>query len=157
MALVAPNVVGAMHKLGIPFGPSDLPAIVRSRKRLVKNGFLAYEGTLLKVTSKGQKALRWLELHDYGMQSPPRWDGRWRVLIFDIPERIRHVREKLRSLLQGIGFKCLQRSVWIYPYDCEDVITLLKADLGVGKKMLYMIVDELEYDAPVKKMFGLLQ
>lgn len=156
VALVAPNVLGAMRKLGIPLGPNDAPAITRARRRLVLNGFLAYDGKILKVTPKGQKALRWLEVNDYGHHKPIRWDGRWRVLVFDIPEGMRQTRQRLRTLLRGIGFACLQHSVWIYPYDCEDVITLLKADLGVGKRMLYMIVDELEYDAPIKKIFKLV-
>jgi hypothetical protein len=45
--------------------------------------------------------------------------------------------------------------VWLYPYDCEDVIVLLKADLKIGKDVLYMIVDELEFDQPYCRYFGL--
>ena len=65
------------------------------------------------------------------------------------------MRAKIRDTLQSIGFSRLQDSVWIYPYDCEALITLFKADLRIGKDMLYMIVDELEYDAPIRKRFGL--
>ena len=54
-----------------------------------------------------------------------------------------------------IGFKRLQDSVWIYPYNCEEVVTLLKADLDVGKALLYMIVDTLEDDEEIKKYFDL--
>lgn len=54
-----------------------------------------------------------------------------------------------------IGFIRLQDSVWIYPYDCEDLLTLLKADLKVGKDLLYMIVDSLEGDAKIRLFFGL--
>ena len=54
-----------------------------------------------------------------------------------------------------IGFMRLQDSVWIYPYDCEDLLTLLKADFKVGRDMLYMVVDQLEYDVSLKVRFGL--
>ena len=84
-----------------------------------------------------------------------KWDGKWRVLIFDIPEKRKSVRNKIRQSLRTIGFMRLQNSVWIYPYDCEDFIILLKADFKIGKDVLYMIVEELEYDTPVKLYFGL--
>ena len=54
----------------------------------------------------------------------------------------------------NIGFMRLQDSVWIYPYDCEDLIALFKADSKIGKDILYMIVEALEYDEPVKSYFG---
>ena len=54
-----------------------------------------------------------------------------------------------------IGFVRLQDSVWVYPYDCEDLIVLLKADFKIGKDVLYMIVDELQGDWERRKEFGL--
>ena len=54
-----------------------------------------------------------------------------------------------------IGFVRLQDSVWVYPYDCEDLIVLLKADFKIGKDVLYMIVDEMEGDTHLRKEFGL--
>ena len=50
----------------------------------------------------------------------------------------------------------LQDSVWVYPYDCEDIIGLLKTDIGVGKDLLYMIADEIENDRHLRENFGLL-
>ena len=50
----------------------------------------------------------------------------------------------------------MQDSVWVYPYDCEDILTLLKTDLGVGKYILYLIVDELENDKHLREFFDLV-
>ena len=154
IVVVAPNVLGAMSKLGLLPDRSVLGAINRSRQMLVKNGFLLYKNNLLHLTPKGEKELRFLEIAEFGLQKPPRWDGRWRILTFDIPERRRTVRTRVRQILEKIGFKRLQDSVWLYPYDCEDVIVLLKADLKIGKDMLYVIVDELEYDKAYRKHFN---
>ena len=63
----------------------------------------------------------------------------------------------MRRMLVAMGFLPLQRSVWVYPYDCEDVIVLLKADLRIGKDMLYLIVDELENDKWLRKEFDLFK
>lgn len=156
VALVAPNVIGAMRKLGIPLSVRQDATVVRARKRLVEKGLLAYEGGMLRLTNKGRGVLDRVDLAEYGSQKKKqRWDKRWRLLIFDIPEKKRALRDKIRNTLAAIGFMRLQDSAWIYPYDCEDLITLLKADFKIGKDMLYAIVEELEYDAPVREYFGL--
>ena len=153
--VIAPNVLGAMAKLGIIRSPRQKDIVTRSCDRLVKSGLLKWENRKLRLTSKGVTALHTLEAREIAMRKPRRWDRKWRVLIFDIPEYRKHVRNRIRYTLRSIGFIHLQHSVWIYPYDCEDLITLLKADFHVGRDMLYMIVDSLEGDAPIKKRFGL--
>ena len=77
-------------------------------------------------------------------------------MIFDIPEKMKNVRNNLTILLKQGGFYHLQDSVWVYPYDCEDIIALLKTDFGIGKYLLYLIVEELENDKRLREEFGLL-
>jgi len=154
VALVAPGVIGAMGKLGLIPSARQLEIIKRSRSRLVARGLLVYHGNMLRLTTKGEQVLRRLELHDFRLRKPKRWDRKWRVLIFDIPERRKSLRFKLRYTLKAIGFVRLQDSVWVYPYDCEDLITLLKADFKIGKDLLYLIVDSIENDIHLKSHFG---
>lgn len=144
-----------MGKLGILPGPRQKDSIRDARNRLVRKGLLAWEGNKLRVTDKGRKKLRSWSLQKYQIPKPKKWDKRWRVLIFDIPERRKGLRDKVRRALQASGFVRLQDSVWIYPYDCEELIILLKADFKIGKDMLYMIVDTLEYDTPILTRFNL--
>ncbi len=155
VALVAPGVIGAMGKLGLIPSSRQLEIIKKSRSRLVARGLLVFQDGFLRLTPKGERVLRRLELHDFKLKRPKRWDKKWRVLIFDIPERRKSLRYKLRLTLLSIGFVRLQDSVWVYPYDCEDLITLLKADFKVGKEMLYLIVDSIENDGPLKTRFEL--
>jgi len=155
VAMVAPNVVGAMGRLGMLPSNRENEIIKRSRERLLRRGLISYQGRFLRLTAKGKESLRMLELREFKNQSPQDWDGRWRVLIFDIPEKRRVIRNKIRRTLVQMGFARLQDSVWLYPYDCEDVITLLKADLRIGRDVLYLIVDTLEYEAPFRKIFKL--
>ena len=84
-----------------------------------------------------------------------KWDRRWRVVIFDIPERRKSVRASLRRFMNEYGFVRLQDSVWIYPYDCEDLIALAKANFRVGADVLYMIVERLEHDKHLREHFKL--
>lgn len=55
--------------------------------------------------------------------------------------------------MQSFGFYRLQDSVWVYPYDCEDVIGLLKTNLGLGSAVLYMIVEKIENDRRLREHF----
>ncbi|MDO8590956.1 MAG: hypothetical protein Q7R65_03180 [bacterium] len=155
VAVMAPNVFGSMAKLGLLPGKRQKEFIKVTRDRLVDKGLLEWQGNFLKLTAKGEALLARLELKDYKIKKPKRWDGKWRVLIFDIPETRKTQREKVRCTLVSIGFLRLQDSVWIYPYDCEELITLLKADFEIGKNLLYMIVEALEHDADIKKQFGI--
>jgi hypothetical protein len=155
IAIAAPNMLGALRKYGLTQSPYDYGNIVRARKRLIKQGLVSYEGSVLRLTDKGSRFLQLLEAKETLGKKPRRWDGRWRVLIFDIPEYRKNLRNKVRDIIRTVGFTQLQKSVWAYPYDTEDLVILLKADLKIGKDMLYMIVDELEYDSPLRKHFNL--
>ena len=157
VALLAPN---ALQMLSIFKGSKLLKnkrhSINLSRDRLVRNGLLTYnhEG-YLQLTRLGEKQLRRIEAANYQLKKPKKWDGKWRVLIFDISEKRKPTREKVRATLAAIGFVRLQDSVWVYPYGCEDLITLLKADFKIGKDLLYIIADKIENDVVLRKKFDL--
>ncbi|MEK7133040.1 MAG: hypothetical protein AAB830_03245 [Patescibacteria group bacterium] len=155
IAVVAPNVLGAMGKLGILPGKRQKEIVNRARDRLLKQELLKRESGFLRLTAKGKATLQILEAREFKMARPKRWDRKWRILIFDIPEYRKGLRDKIRRTLGVIGFVRLQDSVWVYPHDCEDLIAFLKADFRVGKDMLYMIVEELEGDGHLKRHFGL--
>ncbi len=153
--LMAPNMPQALYKLGLfPQAAGDRSVIARARRQMLKKGLLTQKDGKFDLTQKGRTALAVLNAK-YSIQKPSRWDGRWRVLIFDVPEYRKSVRDKIRRTLMHIGFVRLQDSVWAYPHDCEDLVLLLKADFRIGKDVLYMIVDELEGDSKLRKEFGL--
>jgi len=155
VALVAPNAVQMLGKL-FGYGKKKVQpsSIARARRRLVENGLLSYQGNLLRLTEKGERALRRMKYPKFSLPRPKRWDKKWRVIIFDISESRRPLRNKVRRTLISIGFVRLQDSVWVYPFSCEDFVTLFKADFRIGKEVLYLIVDQIENDANLRKHFG---
>ena len=157
LAAVPTNLPIALRKLGMfPTGMRDSGVVNRARNRLLKKGLLTRtKEEFLRLTPEGERFFHACELRERVMRKPKRWDGRWRVLIFDIPQRRKGLRDQMRRMLRGLGFVRLQDSVWAYPYDCEDYVALLKADMKVGKDVLYLIVDEMEGDAPLRAHFEL--
>jgi DNA-binding transcriptional regulator PaaX len=158
VALLAPNALQALKIFGINKKSkiNRERSINISRERLIKKGLVEYsKNGMLSLTITGQKQLAKIERMEFKVKIPKKWDGKWRVLIFDIQERKRLTRDKIRVTLNYIGFIKLQNSVWVYPYDCEDLITLLKADFGIGREVLYMIVDKIENDKTLRSHFKL--
>ncbi|MFZ2187007.1 MAG: CRISPR-associated endonuclease Cas2 [Candidatus Moraniibacteriota bacterium] len=126
--------------------------------KLEQNGLLGLnkkEGSsFVRLTEKGDR-----ELAQYATESaalkPQKWDGKWRLVIFDIKETKKGKRDRVRRNLVRFGFEKLQNSVWVYPYECEDLIALLKADCKIDKEVLYMVSEKIQDDGWIKKKFGL--
>ncbi len=57
--------------------------------------------------------------------------------------------------MHEIGFLRIQDSVWLYPYDCEEFVALLKADLHIGKDVLYAVIESIEDDSRIRRHFRL--
>ncbi|MCR4279224.1 MAG: hypothetical protein NUV78_00605 [Candidatus Zambryskibacteria bacterium] len=156
IGLVAPNVIRAMDKLGILPNPRRKEYISSSASKLVKRGLMKFENGYYQLTEGGERILRRWELSDYKFKKPKRWDRKWRIIIYDISEKKKgKIRRQIFDLFTNAGFYRLQGSIWVYPYDCEDVIGLLKTDFGVGKETLYIIADEIENDKYLRQYFGL--
>ncbi len=160
VAILAPNALQALKLFGIePKNKWQKYNINHSIKRLKDHGLICFEttskGTFARLTPKGEDKLRKFRLLGYKLKKPRKWDKKWRMLIFDIKEKRKGTRDKIRFTLKRIGFLRLQDSVWVYPYDCEDLVTLMKADSKIGKDLLYLIVDTIEGDTKIKKYFKL--
>lgn len=84
-----------------------------------------------------------------------KWDGKWFLVFFDVPEQQRNKRVYLREFLKDIGFYQYQKSVYIFPYECESEVALIKKIVEVGKYVSYVIADKIENERAIKTYFGL--
>ena len=124
-------------------------------RRLVKLSTNNRGQKVLRLTEKGRIKLQEYKLSELQIIKPKKWDSKYRVIIFDIKEWKRPIRDRLRKWLEHLGLVRLQNSVWVYPYDCQEIIALLKANYHIGKEVLYMEVNYLENDLWLKKIFEL--
>lgn len=86
---------------------------------------------LFVFTSKGKE---WFEssISRYFKKRYPEWDGKWRVVIFDIPKELHTKRNQFRRRLKLMGFHMLQKSVFVFPYPCEEEIGDICNKLGLA-------------------------
>lgn len=107
----------------------------------------------VKLTNKGKKRVLRLSLDELVIQKPNRWDGKWRIVIFDIPNEVNSARGALRGKMKELGFKQLQRSVWVYPYDCEDEIIFLAEALEVEKYVEIITAERILHEKVIRDAF----
>ena len=157
VAAVAPNIFSVIGK--IKYFKQRKYQLKSSLSRLIHKGYLVIESEggrkFIKLTPKGKRFAALMGEGSLVPKKPKRWDGKWRMLVFDIPETRRKVRTQIRLTLLNLGFYRLQDSVWVYPYDCEDFITVAKADMKIGKDLLYVIADKVENDLSLRTHFKL--
>lgn len=86
-----------------------------------------------------------------------KWDGIWRAIIFDVPEKKRHQRNFLRKELKWMGFRELQHSIWITPYDVEkELLCLLKLWCeNFEGDIRFLSIQSITHDADFRKIFRL--
>jgi len=161
-ALLAPQMTRLLKEL-------DRPAKSRAQlyrrisqglARLERDGLVKVSGSFgdrkVTITKKGREVMRGIEFKEYEILEPAFWDGKWRVLVFDVNERRRRTRDQLRRLLQGAGFVRIQDSVWVYPYPCDEFVSLVRTHLksGVGE-LRYFAAETLESDKSLREHFRL--
>lgn len=99
-------------------------------KRLRENGlvdFIDDTQLVLRLTDKGkEKALLSKLLVD-----EDKWDGKWRIVIFDIPEKRRITRDVLRQKLKSWGFVPWQQSVWVTKKNCAEPLRGFIKKVGI--------------------------
>jgi len=83
------------------------------------------------------------------------WNGKWFLAMFDVPEIQRNKRIYLRKFLKYIGFYAYQKSVYIFPYECEKEIALIKKVVESAKYMSYIIAEKIENEQSARKYFNL--
>lgn len=86
-----------------------------------------------------------------------KWDHNWRAVIFDVPEPSRHERNFLRKELRWMGFKELQHSVWITPYDIEkELLCLLKLwHEDFSGDIRFLKIEKITNDEDFRKAFSI--
>lgn len=98
------------------------------------------------ATSEGQRM---------GKLKVQSWDGRWRIVIFDVPESQRPVRDYIRSVLKRVGFYEFQRSMWIYPHKLPGFLLKMIDDPKMRKYARVLTTYDIDYDEDLRRQFKL--
>jgi phenylacetic acid degradation operon negative regulatory protein len=134
-------------------GPGDYThKIWQMEKRGVVSVFEKNHQKFIKITKKGQLQIL---LEKAKIKHPEKWDGKWRLVIFDIPEGSRDKRNQLRSLLKKNDFYKLQASVFISPYPLNREAAIYLKQTGLIDYIRLLRVDDMDDDRSLRKRFNI--
>ena len=139
---------------------SNPKKIKRAYKDLKSKGMvkvvLDRNGIGLRLTALGKKRFLKYEKSDLKILKPVKWDQRWRIVMFDIPEDRRNARDFIRLKLKNLGFAVVQKSVFVHPYPCKDAVEFLRDYYSLKPGELYIFVAEaVEGDKYLRNHFKL--
>ncbi len=101
--------------------------------------------TYLKLTASG-----YTKLISLGKLTQERWDGAWRIVVFDIPEKSKRIRNLLRRNLLTLGFVSWQKSVWVSPLAHEEEVTRFLKENNLEDNAVVLKTRELLVENPKK-------
>src|SRR3989344_2082211 len=149
------KIVEELTKKKIPAGKA---------KRVLKN---LERKEIITIEKKGDQAIVYLKswnstILKYSLRSlldlkkkQTKWQGKWFLVFFDVPEKQRNKRNYLRTFLHYIGFYPYQQSVYIFPYECEKEIALIKKIVEGAKYVSYIVAEKIENEQSAKTYFNL--
>jgi len=132
-----------------------------SIRKLYRSKIVDYKennnGTVeLILTEVGRRKVLLYDLDKLKINKPPKWDGLWRMVIFDIPEDKKPARMALASKLKEIGFYPIQKSVFIHPYECKDEINFITELFDIVPHVRFLRVKDIDVELDLKNRFHIL-
>jgi len=127
-----------------------------SKEKLIEESVLPDGSCKLILTARGKKQANKLELigNSINFKKPKRWDGKWRLVIFDIPEKDRDFRNILRSHLRELRFFRLQNSVFISPHPFENMILELVYLYAATPYVRVITAEKIDNEDRLKRYFA---
>lgn len=113
-------------------------------KRLRENGFVELvsdKELSLRLTDAGRVKALWTKMR----LEDDDWDGKWRLVIWDIPEKRRKARDLLRYQLKQLGFKKFQQSVWASKKNCTLLLKKYIKDVGIEDWVTVVESEDLKF------------
>jgi len=111
----------------------------------------------IKITENGKKLVKSFDYDDLKLPKSKDWDKKWRLVIFDIPDKKKKERHAFSKKLKDIGFYPIQESVFVYPYDCRDEVDFICEFLSVSHYVNYCRIKFLDKrEGDLRKIFDLI-
>ncbi len=142
-----PNLPQVFHLFGVKTTREryKMKRILQNfEKQKLINVYEKGDGMVMEITEKGKKRILKYKFDEIIIVRPKKWDGHWRMIIFDIPERYKKGRDALTRKLKEMEIYPLQKSVFICPFDCQDEIDFVSEFFDVRKFVHYFVVNGID-------------
>lgn len=131
----------------------------RSLNNLARNELIEIkrhgDGATVKITRKGETQIYKWAIENFEIPRSNKWDGLWRLVIYDVLDGKKGTRDRLRQVLENAGFYRLQESIYLQAFSCEREVEFLRSYLGVRAEVRLILAKSIENDEVFKKYFGI--
>ncbi len=110
---------------------------------------------IIKISDKGKRKILSYAIDELMLKKPIRWDGKWRLVMYDIPVKRGRKDKIISNTLKRLGFLKIQNSVYISPYPCFDEIEFMREYYFLGMNIKYFIVTKIEDQEAYRTYFGI--
>jgi len=115
------------------------------------------DGNLSVVLSReGERLACRYEIDNMEINTPIVWDKKWRIVMFDVPEKFKRTRDSLRMHFKNMGFYEFQKSVFVHPYPCAKEIMYLMEFYESKKYIRFIVATEIDNSRELIKYFQLI-
>ena len=111
--------------------------------------------TTITLSRAGKIRALTFKLNEMQISIPSFWDKKWRIVIFDIPEKKKKLRNAFRFHLKQIGFHELQKSVFVHAYPCQQEVEYLTEWFSLKSHVRWIIAEEVDNALHLKRKFGI--
>ena len=111
--------------------------------------------TTLVLSENGKRRALRFNINKLEIKRPTKWDRKWRIVMFDIPEKLKKLRESLRFHFKEIGLIELQKSVLVFPYPCDNEIEFILELYNARKYVRFVLAETIDNEAHLLKKFNL--
>ena len=136
----------------------NIPYLKRTLKRLAQQKLVEIEVEgkmqIIKITAAGRRKILKFAIDELTIEKPKSWDGTWRLVSYDIPSDLKHLRDAFRENLEVWEFYPLHESVYLHAYPCEKQVEFLREYLGIGQYVRIFKVTRIENDGLFREYFG---
>jgi len=114
------------------------------------------DGTVtIELTKNGKIACANYNLDHLSIKKIKKWDGKWWMVAYDIPNKQKLARDAFRFHLKRMGFYEYQKSLFIYPYDPREEIDFISSFYGVDKYVKMALVETIDDVEELASFFNL--
>lgn len=152
------SIIGVIVKAWKEINRRALHSAIKSlyRSKLIDAKDNPNGSVTIVLTENGKKCALRYDIETIKIPTMKKWDGKWRVILFDIPEKSKKARNALAKLLQEMGCVKFQKSVFVCPYECKKEVDFVIEFFNLRPYVRYMIADHIDNELDFKRKFDLL-
>ena len=149
-----------LKQMGREWNRANRYALDRAIRNLYKSQLVDIKdningSTQIILTKSGKTKSLEYKIDEMVVKRPEVWDKKWRIVTFDIPEKYKKAREAMRKHLDDLGFYKLQKSVFVFPFECQDEVDFIIEYFDVRSFVRLVLAEKIDNELHLRKIFNI--